>query len=810
MSNNYQDTKSFNIGKIITFGSLHLLFKLRLEDEDISLGKFKALKELDKLTFLTENEKLWNKIELKTNNDLLNVLLQINKIKIKKSIISYLVYDKIEYNEKQKKFQKLIDYVLLDNGLVIYSYAICNCKISINLKLSYKKYTHQYCLYGEEDFKDDDEEKSWKDDDDNNGEEWENKNKHNIKTKRENYETINNNNNKNKNDDNENEEDFEENEDKEEEDTNDLGLFEKMPLEEIKFEDFKYIYIHFKDYINDGEFSSEFKLHQIYNFLKKLKKTGIKIIFNFGEDFGKNRKYIIKFLRLSDIHLFREKNALFNMLKKKYENEEKKRVIEKEKMKILFKTQKSIKTYKIKKLRKNTSMTNLRKNRVNQNTTIRDYNNDNTSLKNTVIFNESQSLKDLLNSISLTGERLNKSTLGKNKIYKYLKDVMYMLYFKEKHPNYNDKTGIYLDEYKKIYIVDYKKDIYMPSLVQYDLNIYPKSNIYSANEIKKLRNEYLIKHNNKYTYILYGSILSALIDNINCNSYNYFMLYYYSRISLLKLLAIEKNNLPIPKDKSFYFVHIDKNELNKMMKEETTKKKEEGFNNNHFQIKYRGNSSRYYPLMDKFLTSYMQSGVNIEILRNKNLINEKKKILYDPEYKELYKYNFNPIDINENKLAKFIMNANLSKNLNVKEKDYKKEFLNKKPEMKYHLPGTNGVPEYIVYLNKSERKKMLKKKLPPLKKKKDEENKDEEKDKKSEDKENEDILPINLRVGNEEEKKELLKRGSVREIKDVNNENENANDDNEKNEEEKKEEKINTDKYKEIKFMPTPSEANNP
>ena len=799
MSNNInnQDTKKSNIGKIITFGSLHLFLKLRLEKEDMTLENFLTLKELKNLTFLIENEKLWNRIELTTNNELLNVLLQANKIKIYKNIISYLVYSKIEYNEEQQKFQKLIDSVLLDNGLVILSYDICKCKVSINLKISFNKYIHKYCLYGEEDYQENDEEKSKESNDDNNNDNNNEEGNNNNEVKRKNSENNQNKNDENKNDENENEENNENQEEKEE-DINDIGPFEKIPFDEIKFEDFKCIYIHFKDYINDGEFSNQFKLHQIYNFLKKLKKRcKIKIFINFGEDFGQNQKYIIKLLRISDIHLFRDKNILFEMLKKIYENEGKKREIEKEKMKILFKTQKIMKSHK---LNKNSSMTTIRNNKtLNQSSISKEGNNSRTTYNNKTL-KKSQSVKDMLNTFCVTGGRLNKNFLGKNNIYKYLKEVMYMIHLKEKHPNYNDKIGIYLDEYKKIYIVDYKKNTFIPNLTQYDLNIYPKTNIYSANEINKIRNNYLMKHYNKYTNVLYGSILSALMDNINCDSYNHFILYYYSRISILKILAIEKNKLPIPKDKSFYFVQIDKNELKKIMEKDNTKRKEEGFNNNHYQMKYGGNSHKYYPLMDKFLTSYMQSGVNIDILKNRNLINEKKKILYDPEYKELYKFNNAPIDLNENKFATFIMKANLSKNMNIKEKDYKKEFLSKKPEMKYHLPGINGIPEYYMYLNKSERKKMKQKKLPPLKKRKkktDEENKDEEqnKTKKNEEKEIEKILLINMRTAKDEEKKETLKRGA-------NNENK------EKNEENKDEEKINTDKYKEIKFQSTPLEAN--
>ena len=256
--------------------------------------------------------------------------------------------------------------------------------------------------------------------------------------------------------------------------------------------------------------------------------------------------------------------------------------------------------------------------------------------------------------------------------------------------------------------------------------------------------------------------------------------------------------MPIPKDKSFFIVQIDKKELNKMMKEENTKQKENGFNNNHFQMKYKGNDSKYYPLMDKFLTSYMQCMVNIDTLKSKNLINEKKKILYDPEYKDIFKYtNFGTTDISYKKLANFIMKENLSKNLNSREKDYKKEFMSKKPEMKYHLPGINGIPEYIVYLSKEDRKKILNNKLPPLKSQKKKPNIEPKKEKKEEI--NEIIFIQNNLAQNSDKKEENLYEASnkieVQQMEeDINKE---------------KKEKISTDKYKEIKFENTQLEANN-
>ena len=175
---------------------------------------------------------------------------------------------------------------------------------------------------------------------------------------------------------------------------------------------------------------------------------------------------------------------------------------------------------------------------------------------------------------------------------------------------------------------------------------------------------------------------------------------------------------------SFALLNFPKNDYERILKKENNKKQEEGFNNNYYHRKYKNNDNNYYPLMDKFLTSYMQSLVNIDNLKNKNLINDKKRILYDPEYKDLFKSgNFDNSDLNQQQFAKFIIN-NPSKNIKDMHKDYKKEFLNKKPEMNYYIPGINGIPEYIVYLDKDERNKLFGKKLPPIKKKDSKEEED--------------------------------------------------------------------------------------
>ena len=786
MSNNSIEIKNSNIGKVITFGSLNLFLTLKLEKEDLKSTSFNLLQNLEDLSFLVSNKKLWEKIELTSKNELINTLFKMNKIKKNKNIISYIVLDKINYNEEQSKFQELLDSVLLDNGLVICSYEVCKCKVSINLKLIYKKRMKKFVIYGEEDYDEEEEDNLNESENPNNEGEGDVENEEKKENQNENENKEQNDNLKNSDADEKNQEE----ENDKNVDINDIGLFEKIP-EEVKFQEFKYLYFYYKDFISGGDLWGKFKLYQIYNFLLKLKKNAnMTIIFNFCDDFTENEKYLYKFIKLSDIHLFRDRNKLLNILKKRKSREEEIKEKETERIKNLLRTQKIPRMRKISDSN-NSSMYNFKQNELFYSSREGLNSSMNSSFKKTL--NKSQSTENIYfpKSLNLKFNKYKNGLIDKNNIFNYLREIMYISNIKEKHPNYNDKLGIYLDEYKRLFIVQYKKTSFLPSLTEYNLDIYPKPNIHNLSEIKEINN-LLEKDNDKYTTIIYGCILSCILDECD----NYFMYYYYSRVSILKILALKKNKMPIPKDKSFYIVQINKKELNKMMKEENTKQKENGFNNNHFQIKYKGNDSKYYPLMDKFLTSYMQCMVNIDTLKSKNLINEKRKILYDPEYKDIFKFaNYGALDINNKKLGKFIMKENLSKNLNSKEKDYKKEFMSKKPEMEYHLPGINGIPEYIVYLNKEDRKRILKSKLPPLKNLK---KKPKNEPKKEKEEINEVLFVQNNLAQNTEKKQEKLYEASNKNDQQVE---EDAN--------KEKKEKINTDKYKEIKFENTQLEANN-
>ncbi len=89
----------------------------------------------------------------------------------------------------------------------------------------------------------------------------------------------------------------------------DIGIFNKIPEDQVNFNDFKYFYVHFSDYISGGEFCEIIKLKEFYNFLFHIKKDfNTKIIINFGENLKSVEKYLIKFIQVSYFHIFLNKS----------------------------------------------------------------------------------------------------------------------------------------------------------------------------------------------------------------------------------------------------------------------------------------------------------------------------------------------------------------------------------------------------------------------------------------------------------------------------------------------------------------------
>ena len=54
----------------------------------------------------------------------------------------------------------------------------------------------------------------------------------------------------------------------------------------------------------------------------------------------------------------------------------------------------------------------------------------------------------------------------------------------------------------------------LPDIKEYDFNIYPKSNIYNLKEIQGIR-KILFANYSLFSYIIYGCILSNILDDIS-------------------------------------------------------------------------------------------------------------------------------------------------------------------------------------------------------------------------------------------------------------------------------------------------------
>ena len=178
----------------------------------------------------------------------------------------------------------------------------------------------------------------------------------------------------------------------------------------------------------------------------------------------------------------------------------------------------------------------------------------------------------MIKSLNLTFEKQKLSSIDKTNMYNYIHEILFIPNSYIFQTYFNDKLGIYLDEFKKINIVDYKKNKLKPELSEYDFNIYPKVNVHNLKTIEKMK-EILYNNYSMFSYIIYGCILSTILDDIINEKEGYYLFYFYIRLSILKILSLLKVGMPIPTNKDFFILELKKNELDKIISEENTKKK---------------------------------------------------------------------------------------------------------------------------------------------------------------------------------------------------------------------------------------------
>ena len=726
------DSKKIGPGDLLSFGSVKLLFTINLDKNDLSNHNIKwdELKSLSNLQFLRESKDLWKRVELSSINDTLSILLQINKSSKKLVKIGYVGFKKITYKDEQVDFYDFVEGVTRQNGLYITSCDVCKSIVSMQLLLKYKNKQKIFLLSGEPTPITKEEEKK----------ENENKDKENKKKEKEKEENAKNNeeNEKEEEKKNINNEDMKQEKENKSEEEDQENPLTNITDDVIKPSEFNYIYVNYGDYYS-GEFKRRVRpehLNEFFQHLKTTTKSKIILNLNEGEIIKSKDDNNKDLLSIVDMYIFYNKNKLYDILKKMKEQEDqseikkiyeyhyndmKRRIIEKEESK--EKEKSLIKSYKdflerergqkrinhtVKKDRTNLKMnsgiyitqSNTRKNsdteRINQ--LIKIDNKRSIDVKRVGLKTESNKDDPHNNyktipkhqtnmgnfKIKLTPIRPPKPTpLNKKDMFDYFKTG---ICDKDPQRRPQEKVALVLDEFKKLFFIKCNKKDEKPSVLDFDLQLYPKMNLRNMKEI--LESKKFIQSNfDDYINVFFGSVLSTIVSRgqEGCEENSLFLSYLLATNTIKKLVEIQKYNLPMPKNKDFFISSINKGDVKKIMTEANKRRKEQLFVLDG-NSKTREVIKPYNPLLDKNLVSFFSSRNNQNFLRLKGFIGKDGEIMYDPLYRETLITNTNPRNTRVNNFS--LGNKRMFNSIqNKKNKKIKENKKNKK--MKYKSMTTN-------------------------------------------------------------------------------------------------------------------------
>ena len=721
-------------GEILAFGSLNLIMTLHLDHNDLKKYRLNwdDIKSLDDLKFIRKHHHFWKRVELSSNNDTLKIILNINKTSPKLIYVGYVVFKKINFKNEQIEFKKFLYGVLKKNGLFITSCDICECSINVQLILKYNKQEKIFSLVEESKGVKKSEIKHKKvfQEDQVSGEE--KKEKKEEKEKAENKEEGGN----------------EENE----EINNENNPFIGFSRNNINCGDFDYIYFNFNDYIT-GEFKGKIKLENLFEYFQDIKiRTRTKIILNFEEEIeifrDKNKEEIFKdLLSITDIFIYYNINKLYEVLKELKEEEDqeaidesyriqcfkfqkkildKKKLKEKEEMwaksyqKFLEKSREKKTKIENPKSLKNylTNQGTMNKIYITQEATYQTESCDITELINTTENNNQETVENTNTSVNNQNIKLNTETnfkdlmkskseavghsnllpikpsgpkpLNKNDMFIYFKNNIFS---RDPQKKPSEKIILVLDEFNKIYIVRCIKNNEKPIVMDCDLKLYPPMNIRNMKEILNYK-KFIRSKFNEYISIFIGNLLGVLVSRGEESSQEKSLLIaYLIAVNIIKKIAeLQRFNLPLPKDKEFYYPSLNKEEMDKLLNDIDKRRKERNFilDGNDIKIK---KLKFYNPLLDKNLSSYLNSKSNKNILQSNGVIGKDGKILYDPTYRDTL--GFNSL---RNKKYNFVFNSDPNRKIKNNKNNIFNSFANK--TNKLMVGFKNKIPGYSVYINK--------------------------------------------------------------------------------------------------------------
>ena len=629
MKKRAKSVSKFIPSTILSMGHYDIDYLIELNDDDINkynIEDISKLKTYEDISFIINNQYLWNKIKIITDNKIINLLLYLNKISIEsnKSYIEYISYETpIFYNESIKSMLKTVNDL---NFFFINNYSI-NSESKKYFKLKIKYHEKETII---------------------NFDHIEEKNKIEIEKK-------DNNNNDNNDDDNNNidninkiNEDKKEEENKEENKENEESGYLRGPnnvFNKIKFDcgSYNYFILSIEDtleitpYEDFVDFIIYVKLNLNANIV--IEYGDVSQYFNNKDSMGLLNKIYL----LTDIFLFDEKDTINNFImhyeiftKENDKNKYNENYNQKEKdNNIIIKIEENNKC------------------QINNNNRIID---NNQSIINR---EKNMSEKDLFNYF--------RHTIACNGALSIL----------------NTKLAIFIDNYfSKVTFIEVPLNIKATTL-SYEIKPYPKLSHTTVNVVDLYKGN-LRRNKNLFKSIFYAGVLNKIIisKRKNIGLEVLYSAYLIGHEILKRMLHLYTNEIKLPDNPKFYIVKINTDEVNEYVKKENIAKKENKFvldctNYEKSKLKY------YVPLFDYNLNEFFGNKQIKRELINKGFINSKGFVNYDPVYmKELGIFKKNIIQNSKSNDQKNIIKKQLDSN----SRNMKYKILNNMPT-KIKLPA---------------------------------------------------------------------------------------------------------------------------
>ena len=325
-------------------------------------------------------------------------------------------------------------------------------------------------------------------------------------------------------------------------------------------------------------------------------------------------------------------------------------------------------------------------NQTNQmKTEANDYNNDSKNLINHKSKSETVHFSNLFPIKPSKPKPLNKTEM-----FTYFKNS---LFTRDPQKKPSEKILLVLDEFNKIFIIKCIKYFSKPIVMDFDLKLYPQMNIRNMKDIISYK-KFIKSKFSEYISIFIGALLGVLTSKGD-NSYregNLFIAYLIAINIIKKIAEIQRFDLPLPKNKEFFYPSLSKEEIDKLVSDIEKRRKERNFVLDGGDVKIK-KLKFYNPLLDKNLSSYLNSKNNKNILKSNGVIDKDGKIIYDPTYRDTL--GFNTLR-NKNQLTNFVFNS--------ESKRKSKKFKSLANETNKLMAGfRKKSPGYSVYIKKKKK-----------------------------------------------------------------------------------------------------------